>query len=77
MIDAGPSHVSPVPQRRERDDPRTDDLINRNRILIAAATKARSDLRETLLKAEQVREQARITGTLLNLPIAIFHRRKG
>ena len=61
--------------RREMD-PRTDDLIDRNNVLIAAATKVRSDIRATLLKAEQGREQARITGTVLNLPIAILHRRK-
>ena len=81
-IDAGRSYVTPVPEhslrlRWEMDDPRTDDLIDRNHVLIAAATKARSDVRATLLKAEQGREQARITGTVLNLPIAIFHRRKG
>ena len=75
-IDAGRSHVSPVPQHREMDDPRTDDLIDRNRVLIAAATEARSDVRATLLKAEQRREQARVTGTVLNLPLAIFHRRR-
>jgi hypothetical protein len=81
-IDAGRSYVAPVPQhssrlRWEMDDPRTDDLIDRNHVLIAAATKARSDVRATLLKAEEGREQARITGTVLNLPIAVFHRRKG
>jgi hypothetical protein len=52
-IDAGPSHVSPVPEHREMDDPGTDDLIDRNHVLIAAATKARSDVIATLLKAEQ------------------------
>jgi hypothetical protein len=75
-IDAGRSHVSPVPQHREMDDPRTDDLIDRNRVLIAAATKARSDVRAALLKAEKGREEARITGNVLNLPLAIFHRRR-
>ena len=80
-IDAGRSYVAPMPEhsprlRWEMDDPRTDDLIDRNHVLIAAATKARSDVIATLLKAEQRREQARITGTVLNLPIAIFHRRK-
>jgi hypothetical protein len=69
-----PEH-SPRP-RWEMDVPRTDDLIDRNHVLIAAATKARSDVIATLLKAERGREQARITGTVLNLPIAIFHRRK-
>jgi hypothetical protein len=54
------------------DAPRTDGLIARNHVLIAAATKARSDIRATILKAEQRRERARITGTVLNLPIAIF-----
>jgi hypothetical protein len=39
-IDAGPSHVSPMPQHREMDDPRSDDLIDHNHVLIAAATKA-------------------------------------
>jgi hypothetical protein len=28
-IDAGRSYVLPVPQQREMDDPRTDDLIDR------------------------------------------------
>ena len=37
-IDAGPSHVSPMPQYREMDDPRSDDLIDHNHVLIAAAT---------------------------------------
>jgi hypothetical protein len=77
-IDAGRSYVTPVPQvgqrlRLETDDPATDDLIDRNHVLIAAATKARSDVIATLLKAEQGREQARVTGTVLNLPLAIFH----
>jgi hypothetical protein len=77
-IDAGRSYIAPVPEhsprlRWEMDAPRTDDLINRNHVLIAAATKARSDIRATILKAEQRREWARITGTVLNLPIAIFH----
>ena len=71
-IDAGRSYVTPVPEQREMDDPRTDDLIDRNHVLIAAATKARSDVTATLLKAEQMREQVRITGAVLNLPIAIF-----
>jgi hypothetical protein len=79
-IDAGASQVAPVPQHSPRlrweMDPRTDDLIDRNHVLIAAATKARSDVRATLLKAEQGRVQARITGTVPNLTIAIFHRRK-
>ena len=57
----------------EMDDSRTDDLIDRNHVLIAAASKVRSDARATLLKAEQRRDQARVTGTMLNLPIAIFH----
>ena len=80
-IDAGRSYIAPVPQHSPRlqgkkDDPRTDDLIDRNRVLIAAATEARSDVRATLLKAEQRREQARVTGTVLNLPLAIFYQRK-
>ena len=80
-IDAGRSYIAPVPSMVhdsdvEMDDSRTDDLIDRNHVLIAAATKARSDARATLLKAEQRREQARVTGTMLNLPIAIFHWRK-
>jgi hypothetical protein len=75
-IDAGPSHVSPVPEHREMDDPGTDDLIDRNHVLIAAATKARSDIRATISKAEQRRERARITGAVLNLPLAIFYQRK-
>ena len=79
-IDAGRSYVASVPEhsprlRWEVDDPRTDDLIDRNYVLIAAATKARSDVRATL-KAEQRREQARIAGTALNLPLAIFHWRE-
>ena len=79
-IDAGRSYVASVPEhsprlRWEVDDPRTDDLIDRNHVLIAAATKARSDVRATL-KAEQRREQARIAGTALNLPLAIFHWRE-
>ena len=53
------------------DDPTTNDLIDRNHVLIAAATQARSDIRATLLKAERGREQARITGTVLNLPIGV------
>jgi hypothetical protein len=80
-MDAGSSYVTPVEHsprlRREIDDSTTDDLIDRNHVLIAAATKARSDVIATLLKAEQRREQARVTGTVLNLPLAIFHRRKG
>jgi hypothetical protein len=77
VIDAGRSYVAPVPDhsprlRWEMDDPRTDDLIDRNPVLIAAATKARSDVRATRLKGAQ----ARITGTVLNLPLAIFHCRK-
>jgi hypothetical protein len=60
-IDAGSSHVSPMPQHREMDDPKTDDLIDRNHLLIMAATKARSDVRANLLKAEQMR----ITWTVL------------
>jgi hypothetical protein len=80
-IDAGRSYIAPVPEhsprlRWEMDAPRTDDLINRNHVLIAAATKARSDIRATILKAEQRRERARITGTALNLPLAIFHWRE-
>ena len=80
-IDAGRSYVAPVPEhsprlRREMDAPKIDDLIDRNHLLIAAATKARTDIRATISKAEQRRERARITGTVLNLPIAIFHRRK-
>jgi hypothetical protein len=80
-IDAGRSYVTPVPEhsprlRWEMDDPTTDDLIDRNHALIAAATKARSDVIATLLKAERGREQARITGTVLNLPLVIFHRRR-
>jgi hypothetical protein len=80
-IDAGRSHVAPVPQhsprlRWEIDAPRTDDLIDRNQVLIAAATKARSDIRATISKAEQRRERARITGAVLNLPLAIFYQRK-
>ena len=75
-IDAGRSHVSPVPQHREVDDPRTDDLIDRNHVLLKAASNARSDVIATVLKAEQGREQARVTGTVLNLPLAIFHWRK-
>ena len=71
-IDAGRSCISPVPQQREMDDPRTYDLIDRNHVLIAAATKARSDVTATLLKAEQMREQVRITETGL----AIFQWRK-
>ena len=55
------------------DDPRSDDLIDHNHVLIAAATKARSYVIATVLKAEQGREQARVTGTVLNLPLAIFH----
>ena len=58
------------------DDPTTDDLIDRNQVLIEAATKARSDVISTILKTEQGREQARVTGTALNLPLAIFHWRK-
>ena len=73
-IDVGRSYVAPVPEHREMEAPRTDDLIDRNHLLIAAATKARTDIRATILKAEQRRERARITGTVLNLPIAIFHR---
>jgi hypothetical protein len=80
-IDAGRSYVTPVPEhsprlRWETDDSTTDDLIDRNHVLIVAATKARSDVIATLLKAEERREQARVTGTVLNLPLAIFHRRK-
>ena len=79
-IDAGRSYVAPVPEHSpdswEMDAPRIDDLIDRNHLLIAAATKARTDIRATILKAEQRRERARIAGTVLNLPIAIFHRRK-
>ena len=80
-IDAGRSHVAPVPQHSPRlrwdmDDPTTDDLIDRNQVLIEAATKARGDVISTLLKTEQGREQARATGTALNLPLAIFHWRK-
>ena len=75
-IDVGRSYVAPVPEHREMDAPRIDDLIDRNHLLIAAATKARTDIRATISKAEQRRERARIAGTVLNLPIAIFHRRK-
>ena len=75
-IDTARSYVAPVPEHSPRlqwemDGPGTDDLIDRNHLLIAAATKARSDIRATILKAEQRRERARITGTVLNLPIAI------
>ena len=80
-IDAGRSYVTPVPQhsprlRWEMNDPRTDDLIDRNHVLIEAATKARSDVIATVLKAEQGREEARIARNVLNLPLAIFYRRK-
>ena len=77
-FDGGRSYIAPVSEhsQREMDAPRTDDLIDRNHVLVAAATKARSDAGTTILKAEQRREQARITGTVLNLPIAIFHWRK-
>ena len=78
-IDAGRSYIAPLPSMVHHSDvemDRTDDLIDRNHVLIAAATKARSDARATILKAELRRAQARITGTTLNLPIAIFHWRK-
>ena len=41
-----------------------------------AATKARSECSSLHSKAELRRAQASMTGTTLNLPIAIFHWRK-
>ena len=42
------------------DDTRSDDLIRRNRELLAAAAKARSDFMETAARIDHMRTQARM-----------------
>ena len=79
-IDAGRSYVASFPGHGPRlrcgggrpREPRSD----RSQPCDVAAAKARSDVRATLLKAEQRREQARVTGTTLICLSPSFHWRE-
>jgi hypothetical protein len=47
------------------NDPRDDDLIRRNRLLIEAARKARTAIKETALQCARARVQARVARSAL------------